>query len=203
MPSAGPERHSGSSWKRFRDLEPVHGRYSSRTRYSSMLTVPARERYCIARINCLRAAVLSANDGILSTASLLLGVAPFHASYNNVVGADLAGRVARAMSTAAGDYSLATERAEQKADDSGEHAKLAAIYVSRGLQARGGETGRPAAHRPRRIGRTCPRRTRHFRNLYLSRAPVQAALASAPAFAGFLGRSRGIAAAGRVVWIAA
>jgi VIT1/CCC1 family predicted Fe2+/Mn2+ transporter len=89
--------------------------------------------------------VLGANDGILSTASLILGVAAAHASYSGVLIAGIAGVVAGAMSMAAGEYvsvhsqedteqaDLALERAELKRDDSGEHAELAAIYVGRGL----------------------------------------------------------------------
>jgi VIT1/CCC1 family predicted Fe2+/Mn2+ transporter len=88
---------------------------------------------------------LGANDGILSTASLVLGVAAAHANHSNVLVAGVAGLVAGAMSMAAGEYvsvhsqadteeaELKRERAELKADDKGEHQELAAIYVSRGL----------------------------------------------------------------------
>ncbi len=98
------------------------------------------------RIGWLRAAVLGANDGILSTASLLLGVATSHASHANILVAGVAGLVAGAMSMAAGEYvsahsqadtehaDLELERAELKADNRGEHAELAAIYVARGLE---------------------------------------------------------------------
>ncbi len=93
----------------------------------------------------LRAAVLGANDGILSTASLVLGVAASHATHSNVLVAGVAGLVAGAMSMAAGEYvsvhsqadteqaDLALERAELKTNDVGEHKELAAIYVKRGL----------------------------------------------------------------------
>jgi VIT1/CCC1 family predicted Fe2+/Mn2+ transporter len=93
----------------------------------------------------LRAAVLGANDGILSTASLVLGVAAAHGTRSNVLVAGVAGLVAGAMSMAAGEYvsvhsqadteraDLDRERAELKADDVGEHKELMAIYVSRGL----------------------------------------------------------------------
>jgi VIT1/CCC1 family predicted Fe2+/Mn2+ transporter len=88
---------------------------------------------------------LGANDGILSTASLVLGVAAAHATHGNVLVAGVAGLVAGAMSMAAGEYvsvhsqadteqaDLALERAELKADDEGEHRELTAIYVARGL----------------------------------------------------------------------
>jgi VIT1/CCC1 family predicted Fe2+/Mn2+ transporter len=97
------------------------------------------------RSGWLRAAVLGANDGILSTASLVLGVAASHANHGHIIVAGVAGLVAGAMSMAAGEYvsvhsqadteqaDLALERLELKTDDKGEHQELAAIYVSRGL----------------------------------------------------------------------
>jgi VIT1/CCC1 family predicted Fe2+/Mn2+ transporter len=103
------------------------------------------ERHRTALIGWLRAAVLGANDGILSTASLVLGVAASHATHSNVVVAGVAGLVAGAMSMAAGEYvsvhsqadteqaDLKLERAELKADDEGEHRELTAIYIARGL----------------------------------------------------------------------
>ena len=103
------------------------------------------ERHRTSRIGWLRAAVLGANDGILSTSSLVLGVAAAHATHSNVVVAGVAGLVAGAMSMAAGEYvsvhsqadtekaDLKLERAELKTDDKGEHKELAAIYVARGL----------------------------------------------------------------------
>jgi vacuolar iron transporter family protein len=103
------------------------------------------ERHSIERIGWLRAAVLGANDGIVSTSSLILGVAAAHAAHSDVMIAGVAGLVAGAMSMAAGEYvsvhsqadsenaEFARERAELKADDKGEHRELAAIYVSRGL----------------------------------------------------------------------
>ena len=96
-------------------------------------------------IGWLRAAVLGANDGILSTASLLLGVAAAHGTRGAILVAGVAGLVAGAMSMAAGEYvsvhsqadteraDLERERAELRADDKGEHAELTAIYVGRGL----------------------------------------------------------------------
>jgi len=104
-----------------------------------------RERHRSGRTGWLRAAVLGANDGILSTASLVLGVAAAHATHSNVLVAGVAGLVAGSMSMAAGEYvsvhsqadtekaDLALERAELKADDKGEHKELTAIYVARGL----------------------------------------------------------------------
>jgi VIT1/CCC1 family predicted Fe2+/Mn2+ transporter len=106
------------------------------------------ERHKVHRIGWLRAAVLGANDGILSTASLVLGVATSHASHSSVLVAGVAGLVAGAMSMAAGEYvsvhsqadteraDLALERQELKTDDKGEHRELAAIYVARGLDAK-------------------------------------------------------------------
>jgi vacuolar iron transporter family protein len=97
------------------------------------------------RIGWLRAAVLGANDGIVSTASLVLGVATAEASQSAVLVAGLAGLVAGAMSMAAGEYvsvssqsdteqaDLARERSELAADPVAEHSELAGIYVKRGL----------------------------------------------------------------------
>ena len=99
------------------------------------------------RIGWLRATVLGANDGILSTSSLVLGVAAAHATHRNLLIAGMAGLVAGAMSMAAGEYvsvhsqqdtehaDLDIERTELKADNKGEHEELAAIYVTRGLDS--------------------------------------------------------------------
>jgi VIT1/CCC1 family predicted Fe2+/Mn2+ transporter len=104
-----------------------------------------KERHRTGRSGWLRASVLGANDGILSTASLVLGVAAAHATHSNVLVAGVAGLVAGSMSMAAGEYvsvhsqadteqaDLALERAELKADNKGEHKELTAIYVARGL----------------------------------------------------------------------
>lgn len=106
-----------------------------------------RERHRTDRMGWLRAAVLGANDGIVSTASLVLGVAAANASPSGVLLAGGAGMVAGAMSMAAGEYvsvksqsdtekaDLARERAELAADSAGEHRELAGIYASRGLDA--------------------------------------------------------------------
>jgi len=97
------------------------------------------------RVGWLRAAVLGANDGIVSTASLIVGVAAAESSRSSVLVAGLAGLVAGAMSMAAGEYvsvssqadtehaDLDRERVELAADGDNEHAELAAIYVARGL----------------------------------------------------------------------
>ena len=103
------------------------------------------EKHRTHRIGWLRAAVLGANDGIVSTASLIVGVAAADASRNSVLVAGMAGLVAGAMSMAAGEYvsvssqadteraDMDRERKELAADPESEHAELAAIYVARGL----------------------------------------------------------------------
>ena len=105
-----------------------------------------RERHRTDKIGWLRAAVLGANDGIVSTASLVLGVAAAHGTHSSVLIAGVAGLVAGAMSMAAGEYvsvhsqadtehaDLERERAELKADAKAEHRELAEIYVGRGLE---------------------------------------------------------------------
>ncbi|MFA7009301.1 MAG: VIT family protein [Elusimicrobiales bacterium] len=106
-----------------------------------------REEHRMDRIGWLRAAVLGANDGILSTSSLVLGVAAAHASRHSILVAGIAGLAAGAMSMAAGEYvsvssqadiersDLAREREELKTDNEGEHRELESIYVKRGLEA--------------------------------------------------------------------
>jgi VIT1/CCC1 family predicted Fe2+/Mn2+ transporter len=115
------------------------------TKEASRMPVRHRERHRTEHIGWLRAAVLGANDGIVSTASLVLGVAAAHGTRSNVLVAGVAGLVAGAMSMAAGEYvsvhsqadteqaDLERERAELRADDKGEHKELMAIYVGRGL----------------------------------------------------------------------
>lgn len=105
------------------------------------------ERHKTHRIGWLRAAVLGANDGIVSTASLVLGVAAAGADSDSILIAGVAGLVAGAMSMAAGEYvsvssqadteraDMDRERKELAADPEHEHAELAAIYVGRGLDA--------------------------------------------------------------------
>ncbi len=150
------------------------------------------ERHRTERIGWLRAAVLGANDGILSTASLVLGVAASHAAHSSVVVAGVAGLVAGAMSMAAGEYvsvhsqkdteqaDLKLERAELKTDVAGERRELAAIYVGRGLDPALAEqvAGQLMAHDA--LGS-------HARDELgispgLSARPIQAALASAASF---------------------
>lgn len=152
-----------------------------------------RERHRTERVGWLRATVLGANDGILSTASLVLGVAAAHATHSNVLIAGLAGLVAGAMSMAAGEYvsvhsqadteqaDLALERAELKLDDHGEHKELTAIYVDRGLDPALAKQVADqlmvhdaiGAHARDELGITET----------LSARPIQAALASAGSFA--------------------
>jgi VIT1/CCC1 family predicted Fe2+/Mn2+ transporter len=103
------------------------------------------ERHRAGRIGWLRAAVLGANDGIVSTASLLVGVAAAETSHTAVLAAGIAGVVAGAMSMAAGEYvsvhsqadtenaDLERERRELEMDDAGERRELMAIYIGRGL----------------------------------------------------------------------
>jgi VIT1/CCC1 family predicted Fe2+/Mn2+ transporter len=104
------------------------------------------ERHRSERIGWLRASVLGANDGIVSTASLVLGVAGAGAARSSVLLTGVAGLVAGAMSMAAGEYvsvgsqadteeaDLARERRELATQDESERAELAGIYVARGLE---------------------------------------------------------------------
>ena len=157
------------------------------------MPVGKKERHRTGRIGWLRAAVLGANDGILSTSSLVLGVATAHATHSSILVAGVAGLVAGSMSMAAGEYvsvhsqadteraDLALERAELKADAKGEHQELTAIYVARGLDAALAKqvAGQLMIHDA--IGA-------HARDeLGISEAlrarPIQAALASAGSFA--------------------
>lgn len=103
------------------------------------------ERHFVTRIGWLRAGVLGANDGILSTASLILGVAAAAGTHGSVLIAGVSGLVAGAMSMAAGEYvsvssqsdseqtDIGRERKELGADKAGETRELAEIYVKRGL----------------------------------------------------------------------
>ncbi len=105
-----------------------------------------RESHLVARIGWLRAAVLGANDGIISTASLILGVASAAASHNQALIAGVAGLVAGAMSMAAGEYvsvssqsdtehaDLAREKGELASDPEREKDELAQGYVARGVE---------------------------------------------------------------------
>jgi VIT1/CCC1 family predicted Fe2+/Mn2+ transporter len=152
-----------------------------------------RQRHRIANSGWLRAAVLGANDGIVSTASLVLGVAASHASHASILLAAVAGLVSGSMSIATGEYvsvssqadmekaALDEERRELIADDKGEHRELAAIYVRRGLdQALAKRVAEElmaadalAAHAHDELGITSLSKAR----------PLQAAFASACSFA--------------------
>jgi VIT1/CCC1 family predicted Fe2+/Mn2+ transporter len=151
------------------------------------------ERHRTQRVGWLRAAVLGANDGIVSTASLLLGVAAADAARPEILIAGAAGLVAGAMSMAAGEYvsvhsqadaeraDLERERRELATDAAGERHELIGIYVERGLDE---DLARRvadqltahdalAAHARDELGISSASRAR----------PVQAALASASSFA--------------------
>lgn len=103
------------------------------------------ERHRTSRTGWLRAAVLGANDGIVSTASLILGVAASGASAQNIIVAGSAGLVAGAMSMAAGEYVSVSSQADTESADinreikelndqpEAEHAELTKIYIDRGL----------------------------------------------------------------------
>ena len=104
-----------------------------------------RERHLIARIGWLRAAVLGANDGIVSTASLIVGIAAANASTRTILVTGVAGLLAGALSMAAGEYvsvssqadtetaDLTREKAELKSDLAAEQDELSEIYVQRGV----------------------------------------------------------------------
>jgi len=106
-----------------------------------------RENHLIQRIGWLRAAVLGANDGIISTASLILGMASAAASSSSVLLAGVAGLVAGATSMAAGEYvsvssqadteqaDLAREKRELRDDPASEREELAQIYIARGVES--------------------------------------------------------------------
>jgi vacuolar iron transporter family protein len=105
----------------------------------------SHERHNLGGMGWLRASVLGANDGIVSTSSLILGVAAAHASQANILLSGTAALVAGAMSMATGEYvsvhsqadteaaALAQERAELEVDFAGERRELTEIYVRRGL----------------------------------------------------------------------
>ena len=144
------------------------------------------------RIGWLRAAVLGANDGIVSTASLVLGVAAAGASAKSILIAAAAGLVAGAMSMAAGEYisvssqsdtehaDLDRERKELAADPQHEHEELAAIYVGRGLDAE--LAAEVATQLMKHDALGAHARDELGISETLSARPVQAALASATTF---------------------
>ena len=151
------------------------------------------ERHFAERIGWLRAAVLGANDGIVSTASLVVGVAAANTARPEVLIAGMAGLVAGAMSMAAGEYvsvssqadtekaDLEREKQELKTDEAFEHQELAQIYIKRGLEPALAEQVADqlmahdalAAHARDELGLT---------EIHIAR-PIQAALASAVTFA--------------------
>lgn len=152
-----------------------------------------KEQHHTERFGWLRAAVLGANDGILSTSSLVLGVAAAHGTHSSILVAGTAGLAAGAMSMAAGEYvsvhsqadteeaELNLERTELKNDNKGEHKELAAIYEARGLDhALAKQVAKQlmahdelGAHALDELGISDTSRAR----------PIQAALASAASFA--------------------
>lgn len=151
------------------------------------------ERHRTHRIGWLRAAVLGANDGIVSTASLVLGVAAAGANARNILIAGVAGLVAGAMSMAAGEYvsvssqadteraDLDRERKELAADPVSEHAEMAAIYVGRGLDAESASNVATQLMAHDALG--AHGREELGISEMLTARPVQAALASAGTFA--------------------
>ncbi len=151
------------------------------------------EKHRTHRIGWLRAAVLGANDGIVSTASLVLGVAAAGAGAQGILVAGVAGLVAGSMSMAAGEYvsvssqadteraDLARESSELAANPEHEHAELAAIYVKRGLDTQLASSVATQLMEHDALGA-------HARDELgishtLAARPVQAALASAGTFA--------------------
>jgi len=151
------------------------------------------ERHRTDRIGWLRAAVLGANDGIVSTASLVVGVAAASASHTSVLMTGIAGLVAGAMSMAAGEYvsvhsqadtekaDLSRERAELAADPAAEQRELTAIYVARGLEP--GLAQQVAEQLMRHDALGAHARDELGISAALASQPVQAALASAASFA--------------------
>jgi VIT1/CCC1 family predicted Fe2+/Mn2+ transporter len=156
--------------------------------------MPAKEHHRIFRSNWLRAAVLGANDGIVSTASLITGVAAAQASHGAILTSGLAGLVAGALSMAAGEYVSVRTQADTEAADlrldqrslkrnSGEElAELVDIYVDRGLTRDFAEQG--ARQLTSHDARDAHARDELGISLHNRARPVQAALASAASFAG-------------------
>ena len=151
------------------------------------------ESHLIQRIGWLRAAVLGANDGIVSTASLIVGVASSAASSHSVLIAGVSGLVAGAMSMAAGEYvsvssqsdteraDLTRERKELKADAASELEELTAIYVNRGLDR--DLAGRVANQLMAKDALAAHARDELGISEFTTAHPVQAALTSAATFA--------------------
>lgn len=151
------------------------------------------ERHRTDRIGWLRAAVLGANDGIVSTASLVLGVAAAGASQHDILVAGVAGLMAGAMSMAAGEYvsvhsqadtekaELERERLEIELNPEAEHAELTGIYVARGLTPE--LAGQVAGQLMKHDALGAHVRDELGMSEALSANPIQAALASAGSFA--------------------
>jgi len=151
------------------------------------------ERHRTQRIGWLRAAVLGANDGIVSTASLIMGVAAAGASAKNILIAGVAGLVAGAMSMAAGEYvsvssqsdvelaDLDRERKELADDPKHEHDELTAIYIKRGLEA--GLASEVSAQLMKHDALGAHARDELGISEMMTARPVQAAFASAGTFA--------------------
>lgn len=152
-----------------------------------------KERHRTERVGWLRAAVLGANDGIVSTASLIVGVAAAHASSSEVLVAGVAGLIAGAMSMAAGEYvsvssqadtetaDLDRERKELETNNELENAELASIYVARGLEP--SLAKQVAAQLMAHDALGAHARDELGISESLSARPVQAAFASAGSFA--------------------
>jgi VIT1/CCC1 family predicted Fe2+/Mn2+ transporter len=174
------------------------------------------ERHRTHRSGWLRAAVLGANDGIVSTASLVLGVAAAGAAAQSILVAGVAGLVAGAMSMAAGEYvSVSSQADTEQADllreqreliESPEHelAELTGIYVSRGLDQE--LAGRVASQLMQHDALGAHSRDELGISDTLAAKPVQAALASAGTFA--LGAALPLLTvllfpAGRLMWAVA
>jgi VIT1/CCC1 family predicted Fe2+/Mn2+ transporter len=151
-----------------------------------------KEKHLVQRIGWLRAAVLGANDGIISTASLILGVASAGGSKNDVLLAGVAGLVAGAMSMAAGEYvsvssqsdtehaDLARERQELVDDPQFEKEELAQIYVARGIEV--GLARQVAQQLMAKDALSAHARDELGISEISTARPVQAALASAATF---------------------
>lgn len=150
------------------------------------------EAHLVSRIGWLRASVLGANDGLVSTASLIVGVAAASAKSSEILIAGVAALVAGAMSMAAGEYvsvssqadtekaDIARETEELKSDSEAEHAELAQIYVQRGLEP---ETAKiVAAQLMAKNALDAHARDELGISLATTARPVQAALASAGSF---------------------
>ncbi|MBK1614598.1 hypothetical protein CKO44_14080 [Rubrivivax gelatinosus] len=164
------------------------------------------ERHRLQRIGWLRAAVLGANDGIVSTASLILGVAGGGAGHDAVLVAGVAALVAGAMSMAAGEYvsvssqadteraDLEVERRELAADGAAEHEELARIYVGRGVER--GLAGQVATQLMAHDALGAHARDELGINEITQARPVQAAFASAASF------SAGAAVPLAIAWLA-